>query len=392
MLVLLTYRSQHTLDYKIIKLYQKKASLQIAGKISVINNKIVWELINSQNQVVERNIIDQVSIRLKQFADSSIYAQIVQNEHLSVHNFDLIVHKIYHGGDEYDNISVLSHHTLQKLKNFSYLAPEEQQADLSLAEVFLDYFPNAKHYACYETGFHQSIELNSRMLFPDWVYLKHGIKNYGSHGLTFLGLTDKLSSLADKKLAKGKWIYLYLSEEDNTLCAIKNSKSIYCSSSSLHHEIPSSKYPGEIDPNLISLIADHFKIDIAQAHNTICATNLFQAGNNEFNELDALLNSQSPMAKLAREYYINSIIETFMQQASLLEGVDGIIFTGKAGYTNPKLRQLICNKLEWLGIHLSNKSNLDNNCKLNKKSSNTLIFTLPPDPFSAMLNQLFERI
>lgn len=400
MLVLITYHKYTSINYKIYRLNPKKPSLQVMGKISYQNSKIIWELFNSQQQLIETTILD----------NKNNFNQIVQHPHLNMYNFDIVVHKIQHGGDEYDGISLLNQFTLQKLTKFIPLAPHEQKSDLEFAHTLINQYPNIKHYACYETAFHQTMAPSERMLVPDWHYLKDGIKSYGSYGLSFMSLADKLNSLTDKRIAKGKWILAYLNETDNTLCAIKNKKSVYCTSSSLHHELPSLAHNGRVDPNLIKAIAHYTNTEIDNVIDDLCSKNLLQTNtkiekvmekkskvvalqeDQGFNDLETLLISQSLSAKLTREYYISALAGSILELASILQGIEGIIFSGDAGCSQPKLRQLICDKLEWLGVKLGNKRNLDNYCNLSKKDSKIQIFTLPADPFQAMLNQLFERI
>ena len=379
MLVLTIYQSYHKISYKIFKLFNKKHSLQRRGKISWDDtNTGSWIIYNAQNKQLQNQ-----PFKLPVRNDGTVdYSRIVTDDNFSNYNFDFIVHKIACGGNEFNDITLLNSIVIEQLQQYSFLAPNEQEADLALASAYLTNYAHAKHYACFDTSFHQHIAPKHRIISLSGTHLAQGIQNYGNLGLVFAGISAKFGDISDKKMAKGRWIIAYLQDSLNVCCAIKNGKSSYCSSSALHNELPSIYTAGYGDLKLNTLIND----------NSVSDANLLTISGHKVASLEEIINLNSEDTQLSLDYYTNQISDTIAKLVNVVQGIDGIVFTGKLGQNNSRLRQLICHKLEWLGVSISNKANLENQCKLHKKSSKIGVFTMLAEPESALLQQLAKRI
>lgn len=379
MLVLTIYQSYHKISYKIFKLFNKKHSLQRRGKISWNEtNTGSWIIYNAQNKQLQNQ-----PFKLPVRNDGAVdYSKIVTDDNFSDYNFDFIVHKIACGGNEFNDITLLNSIVIEQLQQYNTLAPNEQEADLALASAYLTNYAHAKHYACFDTSFHQYIAPKHRIISLSAKHLAQGIQNYGSLGLVFGGISAKFGDISDKKTAKGRWIIAYLQDNLNVCCAIKSGKSSYCTSSALHSELPSIYTAGYGDLKLSTLTND----------SSVSDANLLTISGHQVASLEEIINLSTEEAQLSLDYYINQISESITKLVGINQGVDGIVFTGKLGQNNSKLRQLICHKLEWLGVSISNKANLENQCKLHKKSSKIGVFTMLAEPESAMLQQLAKRI
>lgn len=395
MLVLTFYQYGKQLDYSIFKLYHKKYSLQVRGEISWDSgDKLEWNIFNSYNKKLQTNNLDLNSNSQSLAIENGLinYAQIIAHPNLSNYTFAIIVHKIACGGADFTEISLLNQLSLDKLTKFKVASPLQQAQDIALAEACLNYYLNSKHYACFDSGFHKSIDVSQQLLAPNLTWLNQGVRNYGTFGLALNNLVSKLSDITDKKSAKGKWIIIYLSNTISLVCALKNGKSKYCSASDLFSLVPTPQNCGQLDPQLIHNLATSQQISPNEILDQALESNLANLANSATSSLEELLNSSQAQAKLAIDYYVHELCQIIAGAGNLLQGIDGIIFSGELGTNSPQLRQIIIDQLAWLGISLSNKANLENQTKLHKKSSLAQVFSLKDSPHEAMLNQLLERI
>lgn len=381
MLVLTFYHRDQQIDYTVFKLYNKKYSRQIHGEIKILECKSEWSVFNSQDKLLSIVEIEHINGQID-------YNKLLTNTNLSNLNFDVIVHKIACGGDEFQDINLLNELVITRLEQFTMFAPQQQIKDISLARTSLKIYSQAKHYVCFDSGFHHSIDLKNRLLNLDFGLLEQGYKNYGTFGLNFEHLANKLIDITDKKNSKGKWILVYLDDDNSIICGVKNGKSKYCSASAIHSELPSLKHSGKLDPQL----SNNLNRPQNETSQVLINSNLTTMINDNFTTIAELINTHHANAKLACDYYIGTICQQITRIGNVIQGIDGIIFSGTIGTANPKIRQLICQKLEWLGIAISNKANLENQTKLHKKLSSCQVFALKSHPENAMLEQLFERI
>jgi acetate kinase len=358
MLVLTIYQYRGLIKYEIFRHLNRKFILQNYGKININDQGVVdWVIYNSQHRLIKE---DQLLINIHN--DVPDYVPIISNREFTQYNFAYIVHKIANGGEHFKDITLINPAILTQLAS-PVLNSLQQTQDLNLVEKTYSYFRDTKHYTCFDSGFHQSIDLVHRLLSFQTNNQANKI-NYAPFGLIFAGINKQLAYLSDKQSFRGKWIILYL--EDNLImgCAIRVGKSTYTSLSTLEQLITKPDN---------SMVFDL----IGQPITTIT----------ELLELENDLN-----AELATDYLINQIYGQIAQLIYHNRGVDGIIFTGELGISNHKLRYLICQKLEWQGVAISNKSNLEQKCKLHKKSSSIELFALVADHTIEMLNQLLTRI
>lgn len=365
MLILIIHQNSLTINYKIYQLFKKKSSLQRYGQIIRTDKNLLWDKFNSQGKLVAQSTLAIPETTLD-------FEAIISHPFLNKHEYDIVVHKFSCGGNEFTKITRLTAQTVDKLAELAHLAPQEQPADVALARCLLAHYPKAKHYACFNNAFHHTLSAhNQQLLLND-----SSLKNYGCHGLEFLAISQRLSQLSDKKIAKGSWIVVYLENHESTLCGIKNHKSLSCSSSYLHQNLPSLNHNGAYDSRLGRSGQQNLEQTPAALGTTITE----------------LVANETPPAQQWINCYTSAIANNVAAIANDLGGLNGIVFCGSLATSSPALRQQIIDKLAWLGCELANKANLENQVKLHKKTSPIQIFALIPEIEQAMLTQLMERL
>lgn len=388
MFILTFYHQQESIAYTLYKLYNKKFISQLRGLIQLTAvNQLSWQVFNGQNKLTKHIILDNQNMQ-----NGFNYETIFKHSFFHDMNPEIVMHKISVGGFEFSSICRLNQITIEKLTKYIQFAPRLQAAELSLATSSQIVFNNAKHYACFNDEFHNTIEEIPNLFLSEQPAKLTKIKHQGTNGLIFSRIADKIPDLADKKMGKGKWIIVFIDNYQTTLCAIKNSKSRNCTSSEIYHELPSFQHSELVDLDYLQTVAQINEINVATIVDKFARNNLNQQTAYKFNNLLELLESSDDqdnriIAKLAEQ-----ISQAVCKQGTLLHGINGIIFTGEIGQKQAKLRQMICNHLAWVGINISNKSNLENQTIISKKDSQIQIFTLPSEPEQAMLKQLSERL
>ncbi len=386
MLILLIHHSNRIINYQIYKFFQKKYSLQVTGKIDFSDFATVnFTEINSQSKKnhdeVRNNLQNEL---LKNHLDFQL---LIANSPLINKEHSIIVNKISHGGDTFNEITLISEQAIEKLAEYTTLAPGEQEADLELTKALLSMFPKAKHYASFETAFHATISNTQKMLLPSLEYSREFARNYGKKGLSFAAINQRLNDITEKKIAKGKWLFIDIEATETVICAVKNNKSIYSTASFIHDELLSFKSCGLIDPQLARII----ETKPNQIPNFFTKLNLSQLDIPSQSILE-VIKSDEPAIKILGNYYFNQLITTIGKLTAIMKGLHGIVFTGKIAALNPEIRSNICEQLEWLGVELGNKNNTENKFKISKKSSKVEVYAIQASPLDGMLYQLLDRM
>lgn len=388
MLVLTFYQRVNSITYTLYKLYNKKFIQQTRGVIELTSaQQMLWQIFNIQHKPTQNFVLERDS--KTHIFD---YEKIFQHKLLTELQPDIVIHKISVGGDEFNSICRLNELMLDKISSYNHLAPILQPQELTLASFGQQAFVHAKHYACFNNSFHNTLEQPFNMLFHGETAHNKELNFFASSGLIFSEIADKIPDLTDKKHGRGKWIAVYITDVHTTLCAIKNGKSQYCTSSEIWHEIIGFSQAEPIDPSIVTKIQEMDNSSIEQIIRRIGSYNLDNLSHNKYASLSELLADNSIDTQTIRNYYARQISANISKLGTILGGIDGIIFSGAIGQNNAALRTLICDNLEWLGIKLSRKSNLENQPRIHKKNSTIQAFIVPAEAENAMLKQLIERI
>ena len=162
---------------------------------------------------------------------------------LEKEKFDLIVHRIVHGGDLKKPVKINSQ-IKNKIKEFSKFAPlhnPKQLEIINLCEKF-----KKPQYAVFDTMFFSELpEVSKTYAIPKSISKKHKIQKYGFHGLSHSSVSKKL---------KNKTIVCHLGK-GSSISAIKNKKPIDTSMclTPLEGLIMCTR-SGSIDPGLIMFL------------------------------------------------------------------------------------------------------------------------------------------
>ena len=93
--------------------------------------------------------------------------------------------------------------------------------------------------------------------------------------------------------------------------------------------------------------------------------------------MKTLLESESPGAKKAIEYFVYQIVKYAGAYAAALGGLDALVFTAGIGEKAPVIRKAVCDKIEFLGVELDESRNSRNEILISADSSKVSVFAIP---------------
>ena len=72
--------------------------------------------------------------------------------------------------------------------------------------------------------------------------------------------------------------------------------------------------------------------------------------------------------------------------ATVLGGLDAVVFTGGIGEHSPVVRAKVCSYLRWLGVELDDALNLSGNTLLHTTASRVEVLRIPSDEEAVIAN------
>jgi len=317
----------------------------------------------------------------------------------NIEEISIIGHRVVHGGEEFMKPTILTDEVMTKLEKLNELAPLHNPAAIEGIKEVSKLF-SVPHVLVFDTAFHHTIPAPAFMYgLPFKFYESKKLRKYGFHGTSHQYVSKLAAKSLSRNLGDLKLISLHLGNGCSA-CAIKGGKSVDNSMgfTPLSGLLMGTR-SGDIDPSV-----------------------LFQMAEENFSELENLLNKKSGMlgicgysdmrevlekskkkdeegkrASLAIEMFCYSAKKYIGSYFAILGGIDTIIFTAGIGEHSSEIRERILEGLECLGIEIHKElnkrtTNPQEPVQINGSGSKVKILVIPTDEEREIAQQAEELI
>lgn len=278
----------------------------------------------------------------------------------SLAEIDCVGHRVVHGGDKYNESTLITKEVKEAIANFAKFAPVHNPVNLegivAIEQILGEKVPQV---AVFDTAFHAQIPEEAAVYPIPYEFYQQGIRRYGFHGISHQYVSQRAAQLLGKDLTSLKLVTCHLGN-GCSLAAVKNGHSIdttmgFTPTAGLMMGTRS----GDIDPGvIIDLLrrgyTDEQIDDIFNRQSGFLGISGVSADLRKIEEAIAQSNSR---AKLAYSVYLHSLRSFIGAMIATLGGVDAIIFTAGVGENAAKLRADVCAAFEFLGLKIDAEKN-----------------------------------
>ena len=326
-------------------------------------------------EVELNNHVDAVNILI----DRLISLDIIK----SLEEINGIGHRVAHGKDYFDKSTIINDSVLEKLREVKDMAPLHNPANLLGIEAFEKVLPEVVQVAVFDTAYHQSMDEVS-YLYPvpySW-YKDYGLRKYGFHGTSHKYIAREAKKLLGRD--NYKLISCHIGN-GGSICAIKDGK---CVDTSMGFTplagIMMGTRSGDVDPSIIPYIMEKEgknASEVIEDLNKKSGLYGMSEFSNDMRDILARCDEGDHRSLVAKEKYVRRIVDYIAQYYVLLGGVDMIALTAGVGENNKVIRKEILDKLECLGVKISDEANetVGEEVKLSTKDSKILVYVIPTD-------------
>ena len=266
---------------------------------------------------------------------------------------EAVGHRVVHGGNHFKRTTLVDREVKKQIDELSTLAPLHNPANLMGIEVAERIFDDAKQFAVFDTAFHSTIpEYAYRYAIPNDWYEKHDIRVYGFHGTSHQYVSRK----AIDHLGEGqadKLISVHLGN-GCSVSAIQNGKCIDTSMgfSPLQGLIMGTR-SGDLDPSIIFFLQEQ-GLDIEEIKVGLNKKSGLKGicGLNDLRKITELYLKGDEKARLAMLMYTYKARKRIGAYAASLGGLDALVFTAGVGENASLVREMVCDKLGFLGVSI----------------------------------------
>jgi acetate kinase len=279
-------------------------------------------------------------------------------------------HRLVHGGSRYKDPQRITPEFLSEIEQLVPLDPDHLPAAIRGIKFIAKKFPQLQQVACFDTAFHRSLPKVARMYALPRSLYDQGILRYGFHGLSYEYVMGELQTL-EGKLAKGRVIIAHLGN-GASMVAVKDGKSIDTSMGFTPLEgLVMGTRSGDVDPGLLLYLLEQKKMSAKEMSRMLNKESGLLGVSGTSGDMRILLDKMQEDGRAAEAldlfcYRAKKYIGAY---ASVLGGLDVLVFAGGIGERAAAVRKGICDGLDFLGIRLDAASNEANAALISSAAS-----------------------
>ncbi len=274
---------------------------------------------------------------------------------------DAVGHRVVHGG-EYFSESVLIDSMVKKaIEDCIDLAPLHNPPNLIGIEACEKIMPGTPQVAVFDTAFHQTMPPEAFLYpLPYDLYTKYKIRKYGFHGTSHKYVANRAAEMLGKPIEDLKIVTMHLGN-GSSITAVKNGKSVDTSMgfTPLAGVMMGTRC-GQLDPAIVTFIMEKENKDIKEVNDLLNKESgvLGISGvSSYFRDLDKAAAEGNKRAQLALDMFNYSVKRYIGLYATVMGGLDAIVFTAGIGENTASIRKAITEGQEFLGIKIDEEKN-----------------------------------
>lgn len=287
-------------------------------------------------------------------------------------------HRVAHGGPDFAAPVIIDDVVLDRLQRLVPLAPLHQPANLAGIRAARRAQPSLPQIACFDTGFHRGHpEVADRFALPEALH-REGVRRYGFHGLSYEFIAGQLPIVAPE-IAAGRVVVAHLGS-GASMCAMKAGRSLDSTMGfSALDGLPMGTRCGALDPGVILFLIRAKALSVDEVEHLLYYDSGLRGLSGVSNDVRDLLQSDSPAASLALDYFVYHASRQLGALAAALEGIDAVVFTAGIGEHSAEIRARICRRAAWLGLHLDDAANRAGGPRISDPRSAVAAWVIPTD-------------
>jgi len=290
----------------------------------------------------------------------------------------VIGHRIVFGGTRYAAPVEIDDQVIDHLHSLVPFMPLHLPPELIPIETIREHLPELPQVAVFDTGFHQGHdEVIERFAIPDELH-DEGLRRYGYHGISYEYIAQRLAEVAPD-IAKGRVVVAHLGS-GCSMCALVDGRSVEPSMGfSTLDGLPMGTRPGRLDPGAVLYLLQVKGMSAKEVEALLYSGCGLKGLSGISNDVRELLASDDPSAKMALDYFSLHSARMVADLATVMDGIDGLVFTAGVGEKAAPVRAAIGARLAWLGLEIDESANDQHGPRISTEQSRIACYVMPTD-------------
>jgi acetate kinase len=272
--------------------------------------------------------------------------------------------RVVHGGSRFTGPARVTAEVNRAIRELGRLAPLHNPIAADVLEAVLARLPNVPVFAVFDTAFHSTLpEVAWHYAITDDL-TQRGIRRYGFHGTSHAYVSRRLAQLLKasggrQPTGASKILTCHLGN-GASICAVRDGKSVDTSMGLTPLEgLVMGTRCGDLGPDVVLHLIRREGLSADQLDELLNRQSglLGLCGDGDMREVQSRAAGGDAKAVLALDVFCYRLRKYIGSYAAVLEGVDGIAFTGGIGEHSAVVREHVCRPLAWLGVQLDEGAN-----------------------------------
>jgi acetate kinase len=291
---------------------------------------------------------------------------------------DAVGYRVVHPGPLLHQHQRITEEVLRDLQAAVAFAPLHDPQAIALIRDMMGRFPQARHYACFDTIFHQTMPAEASTYPIPSEYRRQGVRRYGFHGLSCEGVVDDMRAVAleAKSEFPRRMVIAHLGSGCSVTALVDGRSVDNTMGLTPTGGVVMGTRPGDLDPGLVLYLLRQAKGESEAAWAKVESMLNHQAGMvalsglpNDMRAVRKAAAQGNKDAGLAIEIFTRSVRKAIGAYVWLLGGLDALVFTGGIGEHDVQSRAEILQGLESCGVVLDATANAAGGDRLRRVSA-----------------------
>lgn len=277
-----------------------------------------------------------------------------------LNEIDIVGHRVVHGGQDYQQSTLISPDVKQAIARLSVFAPVHNPVNLEGIEAIEKILPNVPQVAVFDTAFHAQLPPAAFVYPGPYEWLQNGIRRYGFHGISHQYCARRAADILGQDLADLRLISCHLGN-GCSLAAIRGGWSVDTTMGFTPLEgLMMGSRSGSIDPGILIHLLKQSDCT-AEKLDGILNRNSGLKGisgvSSDLRQIGDAIAQGNQRAQLALDIYIHRLRAGIGAMLASLGGLDALIFTAGVGENSAIVRAAACEAFGFIGLKLDGDKN-----------------------------------
>lgn len=273
---------------------------------------------------------------------------------------EAVVHRVVHGGVQFTQPTRLDDSALSALTSLNSLAPLHNPPALAAIAAARSMLPDVPHVAVFDTAFHSTLPTRAReYALPRELVQQLQIRRYGFHGTSHAHVMNAVAGYLRQEPQQLRIVSCHLGN-GASVAAIEYGRSVETSMGMTPLEgLVMGTRGGDIDPGVLLMLQQQAGKDTAALDRLLNKESGLQGltGTNDMQAIEQRAAQGDEGCRLALLLYAHRVRKYLGAYAAIMGGLDVIAFTGGIGENSALMRHRVLQRLEFLGVFVSEAGN-----------------------------------